>query len=157
MSFSRAFQWYHSHLDPIWPDGTFKTGLRNVNNAKRILISWAQEPQFLLGIVLDLAELFGSACKAVCDAEKSEGCRGPWLFNLTSLLLSMYIKSLADLTANEKQHLAISCNSNGHLPLPETPMSPSFTGISSPWSWSSANEKPHWALSSFLLHAASHV
>ncbi len=27
MSFSRAFQWYHSHLDPIWPDGTFKTKL----------------------------------------------------------------------------------------------------------------------------------
>ncbi len=26
MSFSRAFQWYHSHLDPIWPDGTFKSG-----------------------------------------------------------------------------------------------------------------------------------
>ncbi len=25
MSFSRAFQWYHSHLDPIWPDGTFKS------------------------------------------------------------------------------------------------------------------------------------
>jgi len=24
MSFSRAFQSYHSHLDPIWPDGTFK-------------------------------------------------------------------------------------------------------------------------------------
>ncbi len=24
MSFSRAFQWYNSHLDPIWPDGTFK-------------------------------------------------------------------------------------------------------------------------------------
>ncbi len=24
MSFSRAFQWYHSHLDPFWPDGTFK-------------------------------------------------------------------------------------------------------------------------------------
>ncbi len=24
MSFSRAFQWYHSHLDPIWPEGTFK-------------------------------------------------------------------------------------------------------------------------------------
>ncbi len=23
MSFSRAFQWYHSHLDPIWPDSTF--------------------------------------------------------------------------------------------------------------------------------------
>ncbi len=24
MSFKRAFQWYHSHADPIWPDGTFK-------------------------------------------------------------------------------------------------------------------------------------
>ncbi len=24
MSFYRAFQWYHSHADPIWPDGTFK-------------------------------------------------------------------------------------------------------------------------------------
>ncbi len=23
MSFSWAFQWYHFHLDPIWPDGTF--------------------------------------------------------------------------------------------------------------------------------------
>jgi hypothetical protein len=22
MSFKRAFQWYHSHADPIWPDGT---------------------------------------------------------------------------------------------------------------------------------------
>ncbi len=27
MSFSRAFQWYHSHLDLIWPDGTFKKGV----------------------------------------------------------------------------------------------------------------------------------
>ncbi len=24
MSFSRPNQWYHSHADPIWPDGTFK-------------------------------------------------------------------------------------------------------------------------------------
>ncbi len=24
MSFSRPIQWYHSHVDPIWPDGTFK-------------------------------------------------------------------------------------------------------------------------------------
>ncbi len=23
MSFSRPIQWYHSHADPIWPDGTF--------------------------------------------------------------------------------------------------------------------------------------
>ncbi len=22
-SFSRPIQWYHSHVDPIWPDGTF--------------------------------------------------------------------------------------------------------------------------------------
>ncbi len=21
MSFSRPIQWYHSHVDPIWPDG----------------------------------------------------------------------------------------------------------------------------------------
>ncbi len=26
MSFSWAFQWYHFHLDPIWPDGTFLNG-----------------------------------------------------------------------------------------------------------------------------------
>ncbi len=24
MFFSRPIQWYHSHVDPIWPDGTFK-------------------------------------------------------------------------------------------------------------------------------------
>jgi hypothetical protein len=24
MSFLRAIQWFHSHADPIWPDGTFK-------------------------------------------------------------------------------------------------------------------------------------
>ncbi len=24
MSFSRPIQWYHSHADPIWPNGTFK-------------------------------------------------------------------------------------------------------------------------------------
>jgi hypothetical protein len=24
MSFSRPIQWYYSHVDPIWPDGTFK-------------------------------------------------------------------------------------------------------------------------------------
>ncbi len=24
MSFSRLIQWYHSHVEPIWPDGTFK-------------------------------------------------------------------------------------------------------------------------------------
>jgi hypothetical protein len=25
MSFSRPIQWYHSHADPIWLDGTFKS------------------------------------------------------------------------------------------------------------------------------------
>jgi hypothetical protein len=30
MSFSRPIQWYHSHADPIWPDGTFK-GRNNEN------------------------------------------------------------------------------------------------------------------------------
>ncbi len=27
MSFSMPIQWYHSHADPIWPDGTFKGSL----------------------------------------------------------------------------------------------------------------------------------
>jgi hypothetical protein len=27
MSFKRAFQWYHSHADPIWPDGIVITSL----------------------------------------------------------------------------------------------------------------------------------
>jgi hypothetical protein len=27
MSFSRPFQWYHSHVDPIWPDGAFSNFL----------------------------------------------------------------------------------------------------------------------------------
>ncbi len=26
MSFSRPIQWYHSHPDLIWPDGTFNAG-----------------------------------------------------------------------------------------------------------------------------------
>jgi hypothetical protein len=34
MSFSRPIHWYHSHADPIWPDGTFKfiyiEGLKNL-------------------------------------------------------------------------------------------------------------------------------
>jgi hypothetical protein len=25
MSFLRPMQWFHSHADPIWPDGTFKS------------------------------------------------------------------------------------------------------------------------------------
>jgi hypothetical protein len=25
MSFSMPIQWYHTHADPIWPDGTFKS------------------------------------------------------------------------------------------------------------------------------------
>ncbi len=24
MFFSRAIQWYHSHADPVWPEGTLK-------------------------------------------------------------------------------------------------------------------------------------
>ncbi len=35
MSFSRAFQWYHSHLDPIWPDGTFKLLLHSLHYTGR--------------------------------------------------------------------------------------------------------------------------
>jgi hypothetical protein len=27
MFFSRPIQWHHSHVDPIWPDGTFNVWL----------------------------------------------------------------------------------------------------------------------------------
>ncbi len=30
MFFSRPIQWYHSHADPIWPDGTFKSLFFNI-------------------------------------------------------------------------------------------------------------------------------
>jgi hypothetical protein len=29
MSFSRPIQWYHSHADPIWPDGIFNPWLEH--------------------------------------------------------------------------------------------------------------------------------
>ncbi len=31
MSFSRPIQWYHSHADPIWPDGTFNLTNQRIN------------------------------------------------------------------------------------------------------------------------------
>jgi hypothetical protein len=31
MSFPRPIQWYHSHADLIWPDGTFKTQTYTTN------------------------------------------------------------------------------------------------------------------------------
>jgi hypothetical protein len=30
MYFSRPIQWYHSHVDPIWLDDTFKVALTHV-------------------------------------------------------------------------------------------------------------------------------
>ncbi len=30
MSFSMHIQWFHSHEDPIWPDGTFNINLFDV-------------------------------------------------------------------------------------------------------------------------------
>jgi hypothetical protein len=38
MSFSRPIQWYHSHVDPIWPDGTFKVK-SNYNSKTKIKIA----------------------------------------------------------------------------------------------------------------------
>jgi hypothetical protein len=32
--FSRPIQWYHSHADPIWPDGTFKFVVRRTKISK---------------------------------------------------------------------------------------------------------------------------
>ncbi len=50
MSFSRAFQWYHSHAEPIWPDGTFKQLGRDI--ATYIFKSIAPLPIFLKQTVL---------------------------------------------------------------------------------------------------------
>jgi hypothetical protein len=35
MTFFRPIQWYHSHADPIWPDGTFKATCR---------MDWERDP-----------------------------------------------------------------------------------------------------------------
>jgi hypothetical protein len=45
MSFLRAFQWYHYHADPIWPDGTFKFEISAFGNS---LISKPQVPLIFL-------------------------------------------------------------------------------------------------------------
>ncbi len=29
MYYQRAFQWFHAHADTMWPDGTFKYGVRS--------------------------------------------------------------------------------------------------------------------------------
>jgi hypothetical protein len=34
MSFSMPIQWFHSHEDPIWPEGTFNINLFDVYSAK---------------------------------------------------------------------------------------------------------------------------
>ncbi len=34
MSFSMPIQWFHSHEDPIWPEGTFNINLFYVSSAK---------------------------------------------------------------------------------------------------------------------------
>jgi hypothetical protein len=33
MSFPMPIHWYHSHVDPIWPDGTFKEPKNRVQGA----------------------------------------------------------------------------------------------------------------------------
>ncbi len=37
MSFSRPIQWYHSHADPIWPDGTFNMKVRQFGSFPKCL------------------------------------------------------------------------------------------------------------------------
>jgi hypothetical protein len=39
MSFSRSIQWYHSHTDPIWPDGTL-----NAPKAQQTALKWESFP-----------------------------------------------------------------------------------------------------------------
>ncbi len=44
MSFSRPIQWYHSHIDPIWPDGTFNNSSENFHRIHRKTTKVASEP-----------------------------------------------------------------------------------------------------------------
>ncbi len=48
MSFQSASQWYHSHADPIWPDGTFKepkNRFQGINSASMWgLVDWYDNP-----------------------------------------------------------------------------------------------------------------
>ncbi len=34
MSFSRPIKWYHSHADPIWPDGTFNIAYNDIDSSE---------------------------------------------------------------------------------------------------------------------------
>ncbi len=66
MSFSRPIQWYryHSHEDPIWPDGTFNvnqtTPWNSLKNLTKIFISffitvvYPSNPKLNLHVDLDL-------------------------------------------------------------------------------------------------------
>ncbi len=77
MPFSRAFQWYHSHLYPIWPDGTFnvlKSGylLSPILPAKislRLRLNVNFPPVFLV-YSLDLVSLRGRTLRESMDSEK---------------------------------------------------------------------------------------
>jgi hypothetical protein len=50
MSFSRPIQWYHSHADPIWPDGTFKyASYVQVRTPTALLLGLLRTPPSVLG------------------------------------------------------------------------------------------------------------
>jgi hypothetical protein len=52
MFFTRPIQWYHSHADPIWPDGTFKCRASNTSyhvQALGWLDSFVKEDKFAAG------------------------------------------------------------------------------------------------------------
>ncbi len=40
MSFSRPIQWYHSYVDPIWRDSTFKYKMKKTNPIDRLMFSF---------------------------------------------------------------------------------------------------------------------
>jgi hypothetical protein len=44
MSFSRPIQWYHSHGNPIWLDGTFKTYFTLKDSLVLVLIGGYSSP-----------------------------------------------------------------------------------------------------------------
>ncbi len=90
MSFSWAFQWYHFHLDPIWPDGTFQYVqklLRNIDEFEAkglVCVIWGTKfDHNLLYMYLWINNL--STCFPVPKYSRGKGVwRKKWLVSLSS-------------------------------------------------------------------------
>ncbi len=93
MSFSRAFQWYHSHLDPIWPDGTFKKTFAYDTIAKNSLYTFclylrlsteipsSPTTSFPLSASPVSSSIYAfTKCKKTCGYSKNSAAELQWFF-----------------------------------------------------------------------------